>query len=497
MAGFNVSGLPAFIQYQGQLQQQAQQKQQQEQNLMLFQQQQQDRQRAMATQAAVGNTLPQYLTPPPQQAPQPGQASQPMQQPAPQQAPQGQMAPPPGGGQPPPLPPGGVQGSMPPAGTPPLPPFKQMPTSPPPQQQAAPASIGAPPPQQPAPVSPQQDQMEAGFSLSNIIQKGQAQGLSGTDLYDYVKAFEPYMTAEQKQKSEQFKTQLELKKLDADISAHQYAMQNQQLSLAERMKHDDALEKAMRDRIGIQQGNLNIRIQGVGGGAAPATLDKALPNATWESDAQAIASGRMAPIPLSSRAKGAQEIMARVSAINPEYDAKDYGTQSTANKYWSTGKGGQQVNTINTAFSHVGNLQNTSKELQNGGVPAWNAFANHVANASGQPAPKDFNAQKAIVAGEVVKAIVGAGGGTREDRGEIQSLFDAANTPEQMAGVMGKVRELMSGKLEAMNRQYKKTTGKSDFADYLSPEAASYLPQGGKSTPGSSSSSVVNWNDLK
>jgi hypothetical protein len=146
-----------------------------------------------------------------------------------------------------------------------------MPTSPP-QQQAQPAGIPAPPQQQAQQAqqpNPQQDQMEGGFSMANIIQSGQKQGLSGTDLYDYVQTMEPYMTAGQKAKAEQFKTQLELKKLDAEIALHSQAAQNQQLSLAERERHDNALESLASRRADISQGNLNIRIQGAGGGNAP------------------------------------------------------------------------------------------------------------------------------------------------------------------------------------------------------------------------------------
>jgi hypothetical protein len=265
MVRFNVGALPAFIQYQGQLQTQEQAKQQQQMQLQLFQQAQQDRQRQQAAQAEVGNDLPQLIQPPPQQQqmqpPAPGQASQPMQQagggvPMPQGPVPGQM-------QPPPLPQGGPQGQMPPAG---VQPFRPMPTTPPPQQ-AQQAGIPAPPQQQPQ-VSPQQDQMEGGFSLSNIIQSGQKQGLSGTDLYDYVQTMEPYMTAQQKAKADQFKTQIELKKLDAEIALHQQAAQNQQLSLQERVKHDQALETAMTRRLDIAESRAGRGGAG-GGGAAP------------------------------------------------------------------------------------------------------------------------------------------------------------------------------------------------------------------------------------
>jgi len=280
MAGFNVGALPYFIQYQGQLQEQARAQQDQQMRAQVFaqqqqqwQQQQQDRQRAQAAQTAAGNALPQLLAggqvaaqpqgqmPPPPQPPAPGQASQPMQQPQ-GAAPLPGQGPAPGGVQPP-LPPGGIpQGAQ---GQ--LPPFRPMPTTPP--QSAAPqGAIPAPPAQ--AAATPANDQMEGGFSLSNIIQSGQKQGLSGSDLFDYVQTMEPYMTAQQKQKAEQFKTQLELKKLDAEIALHSQAAQNQQLSLQERARHDEALERLATQRIGIAEGSLDLRRGAAGGGGAAA-----------------------------------------------------------------------------------------------------------------------------------------------------------------------------------------------------------------------------------
>jgi hypothetical protein len=500
MAGFNVGALPYFIQYQGELQQQAQRqqaaefaRQQQQQDLVTFQQTQEDRARLARQQANIAQGYPQFLPggqfgpqiapPPPQQAPAPGQPSQPMQQPAPQGG-----VPLPGQGGPsdqvvrPPLPPGGIPAVAGQGPQQPLPPFRPMPTTPPqsvqPQGQIAAPSAQAQAQAAASPVSPDDDRMEGGFSLSNIIKSGQQAGLTGTDLYDYVQGMEPYMTAQQKQRSEQFKTQLELKKLDAEIALHNAMANNQNLNREERERHDRAIEEKSAQR----EARLAAGSGGGGTGAADTALTEGqpLPNPAWESNAQAIAKGLLPPISPSSRVKGAQETMARVFQLSPDYDAKDYGTHASAQKYWASGAGGRQVNAINTAFSHLGNLQATAVELKNGGVPAWNAFANRIARGAGQPAPTNFEAQKEVVGDEVVKAMVGAGGGTLEDRKAIKEILDGAAAPDQMSGAMDKLRDLLAGKLESTETQYKKGTGKDDFQDYLNPEVRSYLPQGGK-----------------
>jgi len=91
------------------------------------------------------------------------------------------------------------------------------------------------------------------------------------------------MTAQQKAKAEGIKTQIEIKKLDAEIQAHTIAASNQQLSLAERMKHDDALEKLASRRADISQEGVDIRARkgaGTGGGAPAAPAENITPDAS-------------------------------------------------------------------------------------------------------------------------------------------------------------------------------------------------------------------------
>lgn len=247
-----------------------------------FQQARQQAAQQAAAQQAAGNSLPQLLAPPPtvaqqagvppaqpQQTPAPGQPSRPMIQPPPQGAAQpGQMPASP-------FPPGGApQGAMPPQGVPPLPPgqpngYRPMPTSPPPQAQQAPGSL--PPP--PIAAQPQaQPADQGGFNLQSVVAAGQKQGLTGTDLFEYVKLFEPYMTAQQKAQAEGIKTQIELKKLDAEINFHEAAARNQQATSSERNRHDEALERLADRRNDIMQQSANTRATTAQGGGDDAKL---------------------------------------------------------------------------------------------------------------------------------------------------------------------------------------------------------------------------------
>ena len=244
MAG--LSGLPYFIQYQGQLQQQQQAQQQAQMQMQLFQQQQQDRQRQQTAAAAAGNALPQLLAG--------GQVAAQPQMPAPPQPPApGQPSQPPQGASPPPLPPGmppGAQGRMPPQG---LPPFRPMPTSPPPQS-AAPQGTIPTPPQVPAAQTAPQGQ-GGPLSIQSAIKVLQDQGLSGADLMAGLQQLQPLLDTQAKiqsaQLQQQFNNELKLQ-----------AAQDRRASLDERIREanqradDRALDRAERAQARVESNAL-------------------------------------------------------------------------------------------------------------------------------------------------------------------------------------------------------------------------------------------------
>jgi len=501
MAG--LGGLASFIQYQGQLQQQEQAKQQQQMQLQMFQQQQQDRQRQQAAQAAFANTVGQLSAPPPPQPPMPGQASQPAPQPAP----------PPQGGAPLPQGPVPGQGTTPPAGQPPLPPFKPMPTSPPPQQ-GAPASIGSPPPQN-APQSQVPDQMANGMSLQNIVKSGREQGLSGTDLYEYVKLYEPYMTAQQKAFSDNVQKQIELKKLDAEIQYHATMAQNQQASIAERNRHDESLERLAARRADIAQGNLNVRIetagvgQGAGGGGAPASgpgktgangLPAPVGGGGLSGDAVRMLSSRVksgdptAMVGLSRPARAAvQNDLAKLDSNGGADIAGNQIDFAAARKGAQTAVQREaNIATSEKAIINPGGLADqvldAAKKTYRTGSPAMNQKINYVlANYGGDPAVVDLKNALGDLEGQFNKAMAGGGASTDAARAETMSRINDAQTLPQLEAAINRMKLGLRKEAEASQETSKM------FADRVRQAGK----VGGSKPGAAASNNVVNWNDLK
>lgn len=188
----------------------------------------------------------------------------------------------------------------------------------------------------------------------------------------------------------------------------------------------------------------------------------------------AIGNYRAPPISSSNRSPVNQAIMEEVYAQYPDYDATRYNAKNKATGAFSTGKEGGLIRSMNVAISHLDTLEQLSKALANNDAKALNRISNVFQEQFGGTAPGNFEAAKVIVGDEVVKAIIGAGGGV-SDREEAKKNIDNAKTPAQLAGVISTYKRLLGGQLEGLKKQYSDTTGRSDFDSRLTPEAKGQL----------------------
>ena len=182
-------------------------------------------------------------------------------------------------------------------------------------------------------------------------------------------------------------------------------------------------------------------------------------------------------------------IQAQVKQQYPDYDPGTYAERQASNRAFSAnGKMGQAVKSFNVGLAHLDTLSDLATKLNNGQVPVLNAAGNYIAKQSGGTAQTNFEAAKNIVTDEVVKAIVGGGGGVG-DREKAADTIKAAQTPQQLQQAIGTVKTLMGGQLVGLEQSYRAGTGKKDFRDrYLSPEAQKAfdaLQQTGTSSSGS------------
>lgn len=214
-------------------------------------------------------------------------------------------------------------------------------------------------------------------------------------------------------------------------------------------------------------------------GPAPIVPGQPLPG-QYENLASQVANYDVKP-PTAGSGRGAafaSNILARAKEINPDFDAKNFDSSLKASKDFATGKQGQGVKSFNVALKHLDTLSSLSDAMQNSDVPAFNRLSNMWKSQTGQAAPASFNAAKQIVGDEIVKAIVGSGGGVA-DRETASATINAASSPAQLKQVIETYKKLMVGQLEGLKQQYQTTTFKKDFDKMLSPEALKVM----QSTP--------------
>lgn len=220
-----------------------------------------------------------------------------------------------------------------------------------------------------------------------------------------------------------------------------------------------------RERLAAQSDATRRIVGGVGtpetGGVSPGV----------ENVAQLIAEYKQAP--LSSFAMGrplGAQIMSRVKEINPSYDAKNYTVGLGTERAFTSGKQGNTIRSFNVALNHLDTLGQLADALNNNNLQLVNKVANTVAAQTGSAAPTNFNAAKKIVGDEIVKAIIGSGGGVT-DRQEAAATISAANSPKQLKEAIDVYKQLMSGQLQGLHQQYKAGGGTKDFNSFLSEEA--------------------------
>lgn len=217
------------------------------------------------------------------------------------------------------------------------------------------------------------------------------------------------------------------------------------------------------------------RMPSAGATSVPAASSPAVSNApragTTSSIAEKIANYEMKPP--ASRSAQYGPLMQEVARINPDYDETKYATVQQARKNFTTGKQGDTVRSMNVAIDHLDTLKDAGNALQNGNLPLFNKITNEFAKNTGSPVVTDFNGIKSIVGSEVAKAVAG-GNMALADREEIRKELDAANSPQQLAGVIKRMQQLLGGQLKGLKTQYE-DAGLRDFDKKLTPRTKQVL----------------------
>lgn len=237
-----------------------------------------------------------------------------------------------------------------------------------------------------------------------------------------------------------------------------------------------------------------------GGGGANFDASKPLP-AAQEAQARAIADGAAMMTP-SSRNPYALPINARAQQIYADANGGDmtgfgtaHGTLTQGRKSFAAGGANSKtLVALDTAIHHFDALGKAVDALNNGDTVALNAVGNYMSKQFGDPAVTNFDTVKTLAADEFTKVAAGVTSGEGE-REKMQSLFQAANSPQQLKQAIQQAQILMAGKVQGLDTAYKGAYGPNrSVMEQVSPETKSVIGKASQSvpTPGGQPATQVN-----
>ncbi|MFI5114703.1 MAG: hypothetical protein ACHP7J_06115 [Terriglobales bacterium] len=184
---------------------------------------------------------------------------------------------------------------------------------------------------------------------------------------------------------------------------------------------------------------------------------------------------------------GAQRLSAQEAQgqdiSNPGYDkaisqGQDFTAAGRSLGSFAGGPLGNQTRSINNVVGHLSLMENLFTGLKNGDTQVVNKLGNEWTKQFGGPAPTNVQTAASFIGPELVKILSNSGTtGTEEERQEFsKTAASLANAPEQTAGAISTLKNMLGRQATDLAVQYHGATGRSDFASrYINPDAAKYL----------------------
>lgn len=190
---------------------------------------------------------------------------------------------------------------------------------------------------------------------------------------------------------------------------------------------------------------------------------------------KAISEGRQ-PIPsgFAMRSPYWQNMMSMVSQYDPSYNS----SRQQVWKDFTSGLSARNITAMNTAIAHMGTMDKLADALKNNDIQAQNALTNFVRNQLGKPEIINYNLATQAVSDELMRVFRQVNASQQEAE-EFRQKFSnavAARSPDQMKGALKVASELLRGRLDAVNDQWKRGMNKeSDFPNIISPQSRETL----------------------
>lgn len=204
-----------------------------------------------------------------------------------------------------------------------------------------------------------------------------------------------------------------------------------------------------------------------------------------KANVQGIVAGKLDPKMFSRSGKTAY-YTGLAARVDPTFDAVNYGKRVKTVNDFATGPAATTVNQLKTALNHGNDLYDKIDGLDNlSGFPLVtyaNMAKNFLADKSGSKAVNDYN----NILGKYVKestSVYSKTGGSEEERKDAQSSLGDDKTADQLKSALSGSTNMMMGKLDALDDQYRQGTGTNLKYQFLSPKQRGILVKMGQADP--------------
>lgn len=149
-----------------------------------------------------------------------------------------------------------------------------------------------------------------------------------------------------------------------------------------------------------------------------------------------------------------QGMLQLTNQYDPSFDQSNYNARSKARTDLTSpsGKGGQAINSLNTALQHLGKLSDLVETMNNSQYPVVNWLENPARTAMGKTEVTNFNVVAPQAMKEVERLWRGAGGSDRDIQNLENSLGQNKGIQQQREAISNFV-DLVKGKLDSLQTQ--------------------------------------------
>jgi hypothetical protein len=172
-----------------------------------------------------------------------------------------------------------------------------------------------------------------------------------------------------------------------------------------------------------------------------------------------------------------QDILARVSLLDPDFDATQYNAKVSLKRDFMSGKTSFNIVGLNTAVGHIASLVKAAEGLKNSDWQSKNWAENFL--AKNLPMTKDLKKRQGAitnaktkfnaVTGEMASIFKASGATDQEIESWKKTIDDPATaTPQQWKAFINGSLELMGSRIESINNKYEQGMGRPKDFKFMS-----------------------------